>query len=97
MLNAFLDQKPDLKDLAMINDLPVHKQILLLEKNADVLDKLIRQFDELDDETLGKLEKDTDLVEYTQNVAEILKDMETKLDKGASVGLCKAEVDGPDI
>ena len=42
MVDTLKNQSTDLKGLENINELPVSKQILLLEKNADLLDSLLR-------------------------------------------------------
>ena len=52
MVDTLKNQSTDLKGLENINELPVSKQILLLEKNADLLDSLLRQVDELDEQTV---------------------------------------------
>ena len=61
MLNALKDQNFTTKDLLNITDLPIKKQIYLLENHVELLDTLLGQFDELGDERLQKIKDDPNL------------------------------------
>ena len=61
MLNALKDQNFTTKDLLNITDLPIKKQIYLLENHVELLDTLLGQFEELGDERLQRIKDDPNL------------------------------------
>ena len=67
MLNVLKDQNLTTKDFSKLTELPIRKQIHLLENHVDLLDTLLGQFEELDDEKLSRIRDDPNLTHYVSN------------------------------